>query len=91
TPGPLAPARELLGEMLLDAGSAAEALTAFEASMAKEPGRFRGAYGAARAAEAAGDAAAARRYYQRVLEIARDADSPRAEIQRARTYVDAQP
>jgi tetratricopeptide (TPR) repeat protein len=91
TPGPLAPARELLGEMLLDAGSAAEALTAFEASMAKEPGRFRGAYGAARAAEAAGDAAAARRYYQRVLEIARDADSPRAEMQRARTYLDASP
>jgi tetratricopeptide (TPR) repeat protein len=91
TPGPLAPARELLGEMLLDAGSAAEALTAFEASMAKEPGRFRGAYGAARAAEAAGDAAAARRYYQRVLEIARDADSPRPEMQRARMYLGTTP
>jgi hypothetical protein len=91
TPGPLAPARELLGEMLLDAGNPRDALTAFEASMAKEPGRFRGAYGAARAAEAAGDAAAARRHYQRVLEIARDADSPRAEIERARTYVAARP
>jgi hypothetical protein len=91
TPGPLAPARELLGEMLLEAGNPRDALAAFEASMAKEPGRFRGAYGAARAAEAAGDAAAARRYYERVLEIARGADSPRAEIQRARTYIDTSP
>ena len=89
TPGPLVPARELLGEMLLDAGQAAAALQAFEASMAKEPGRFRGAFGAARAAEAASDAAAARRYYQRALEIARDTDSTRAEIERARTYLAA--
>jgi tetratricopeptide (TPR) repeat protein len=89
TPGPLAPARELLGEMLLEAGRAAEALRAFEASIAKEPGRFRGAFGAARAAEAAGDTAAARRHYERTLEIARDADSPRPEIERARAYLDA--
>jgi hypothetical protein len=87
TPGPLAPARELLGEMLLEAGDAAGALVAFEASMAKEPGRFRGAFGAARAAEAAGDAAKAREYYARTAEIARDADSPRPEIERARSYL----
>src|SRR5690606_16895906 len=49
SPGPLAPARELLGEMLLEAGDASGALAAFEATMAKEPGRIRGAYGAARA------------------------------------------
>jgi hypothetical protein len=59
--------------------------------VAKEPGRFRGAFGAARAAEAAGDAAGARHYYQTLLEIARDADSPRPEIQRARTYLGASP
>jgi tetratricopeptide (TPR) repeat protein len=88
TPGPLAPARELLGEMLLEAGNAGDALQAFEASIAKEPGRFRGAFGAARAAEAAGDTAAARRYYARAVEIARDADSPRPEIERARRFVD---
>jgi tetratricopeptide (TPR) repeat protein len=91
TPGPLAPARELLGEMLLEAGEAQDALRAFEATVAKEPGRFRGAFGAARAAEAAGDAAGARHYYQTLLEIARDADSPRPEIQRARTYLGASP
>jgi tetratricopeptide (TPR) repeat protein len=87
SPGPLAPTRELLGEMLLEAGDAAGALAAFEASMEKEPGRFRGAFGAARAAEAAGDAAKAREHYARTMEIARDADSPRPEIERARTYL----
>jgi len=87
SPGPLAPARELLGEMLLEAGDAAGALAAFEASMMKEPGRFRGAFGAARAAEAGGDAAKAREYYARTIEIARDADSPRPEIERAKGYL----
>lgn len=87
SPGPLAPARELLGEMLLEAGDPAGALAAFEASMTKEPRRFRGAFGAARAAEAAGDAAKAREYYGRTVEIAREADSPRPEIARARNYL----
>ncbi len=86
SPGPIAPARELLGEMLLEAGNAKEALTAFEATMAKEPNRFRGAYGAARAAEAIGNKAAARKYYQRVLEIAKDSDTMRAELKRARSF-----
>jgi tetratricopeptide (TPR) repeat protein len=90
TPGPLAPARELLGEMLLEAGNPAGALEAFEASIAKEPGRFRGAFGAARAAEAAGDTTAAQRHYRRALEIAQRADSPRPEIQRARSFLGAQ-
>jgi tetratricopeptide (TPR) repeat protein len=87
SPGPLAPARELLGEMLLESGDPREALVAFEATMKKEPGRFRGAYGAARAAEAAGDRAKARRYFQTLLEIARSADGERPELQRARAFV----
>ena len=89
TPGPLAPARELLGEMHLEAGDAPAALRAFEASIAKEPGRFRGAFGAARAAEAAGDAASARKHYARALEIANEADTARPEIERARRYLAA--
>jgi len=87
TPGPLAPARELLGDMLLEAGNPAEALIEFEKSMAKEPRRFRGAYGAAQSAEAAGDREKARRYFQSVLEIAADADSPRVEIEQAQKYL----
>ena len=60
TPGPLAPARELYGFMLLDRGMAKEALAAFEATKAKEPNRFHGFAGAAKAAEKLGDKAAAR-------------------------------
>jgi len=87
TPGPLAPARELLGEMLLETGRADAALRAFEASMQKEPGRFRGAYGAAHAAEAAGSEVDARTYYGRVVELAAGSDSTRPELERARSYV----
>jgi tetratricopeptide (TPR) repeat protein len=89
SPGPLAPARELYGEMLLDAGRAKDALTAFEMTMRKEPNRFRGLYGAARAAEAAGDKAKAREYYTKLLEIAKEADSERAELQQAKKFVGA--
>lgn len=89
TPGPLAPARELLGEMQLEAGDPSAALREFEASMAKEPGRLRGAFGAARAAEAAGDAASARKHYARMLEIAANADTARPELERARRYLAA--
>jgi hypothetical protein len=87
SPGPIAPARELLGYMLLDAGRAKEALIAFEATMKKEPNRFRGAYGAARAAELAGDRAKARTYYLQLLAIAKEADSERPEIAAARKFV----
>jgi tetratricopeptide (TPR) repeat protein len=86
SPGPIAPARELLGEMLLEAGNAKEALAVFEATMQKEPNRFRGAYGAARAAEAAGDKARAAKLYAQVVAIAKNADSPRPELQRARSF-----
>ncbi len=91
SPGPIAPARELLGEMLLEAGNAKDALVAFEMTRQKEPNRFRGAYGAARAAEAAGDRARAAKYYRQVLDIAKGADTQRAELQHARAYVKQSP
>ena len=87
SPGPLAPARELFGYMLLDAGKATEALVAFEATMKKEPNRFRGIYGGARAAETLGDRAKATVYYTKLLEVAKDADTERPELQHAKTYV----
>lgn len=86
SPGPIAPARELLGEMLLEAGQPKDALAAFEATMKKEPNRFRGAYGAARAAEALGNKTAARQYYRQVVTIAKDADTQRPELVRARSF-----
>jgi hypothetical protein len=87
SPGPLAPARELLGEMLLLAGDSRGALAAFEATMAKEPNRFRGIFGAATAAEALGDAARARQHYSKLLEVGGGGSGNRAELQRARQYL----
>jgi tetratricopeptide (TPR) repeat protein len=86
SPGPLAPARELYGDMLLAAGRHRDALTAYEATMKKEPNRFRGTYGAARAAELAGDRAKAAGYYKQLLEIAKDADTTRPELSSARQF-----
>jgi tetratricopeptide (TPR) repeat protein len=86
TPGPLAPARELLGQMLLELGQPSEALTEFEATLKKEPNRFRAVYGAATAAAKAGDRARARTYYGQLLKICERADTPgRPELQEART------
>ena len=75
------------GDMLLEAGKAKEALAAFEATMKKEPNRFRGIYGAARAAEAAGDHAKAAAYYKQLLEVAKEADTERPELQQAKKFV----
>jgi len=87
SPGPLAPARELYGYMLLDAGKAKEALVAFELTMKKEPNRFRGIYGGARAAETLGDRAKATAYYKKLLEVAKEADSQRPELEHAKKFV----
>lgn len=87
SPGPLAPARELLGYMLVDAGRAQEALAAFEATVKKEPNRFRGLYGAGRAAEASGNRAKATAFYRQLLEVAGEADTERAELQHARKFI----
>jgi tetratricopeptide (TPR) repeat protein len=84
SPGPLAPARELYGEMLLEAGKTKEALVAFELTMKKEPNRFRGIAGAARAAEQAGDKAKAGAYYKKLLEVAKTADTERVELVQAK-------
>ena len=62
---PIMPARELYGMMLLERGMAKEALAAFEATLKKEPNRLGAEIGAARAAEKAGDLAAAKRALRR--------------------------
>ena len=88
SPGRILPARELLGDMLLDSGRAKEALTTFEASMVNDPKRFRSLSGAARAAVAAGDADKAGSYYRRMIEMT-DANSQRPDIVSARAYLAA--
>ncbi|HEY7519434.1 MAG TPA: hypothetical protein VIE36_14185 [Methylomirabilota bacterium] len=87
TPGPILPARELLGDMLLELNRPAEALAQYEASMAKEPNRFRGIYGAARAAELTGDRARARAHYDRLMQQIGSSDADRPEIRHARAFM----
>jgi tetratricopeptide (TPR) repeat protein len=89
TPGPIIPARELLGDMLMQAGKHKEALAAYEHSMRVEPNRFRGLAGAARAAELAGEKATAKGYYQRLLKLAEKGDGDRPILKTARAYVGA--
>jgi hypothetical protein len=83
TPGYIAPARELLGEMLLELKQPAQALKEFEVSAQHDPNRFRGTYGSALAAAQAGDMAAARAYYAKLLELAGKGDA-RSELQQAK-------
>jgi tetratricopeptide (TPR) repeat protein len=84
TPGRIVPARELLGEMLLQLNQPEAALKEFEASQAREPNRFRNYLGSAKAAEMAGDRAKAASYYQKLVALAKDADTDRPELANAR-------
>ena len=85
TPGRLLPARELLGDMLMEMNRPADALKEYEASQLREPNRYRGLYGAALAASQAGDKAKAKQYYARLVEMAGKGERP--ETGRARAYL----
>ena len=86
TPGRLLPARELLGDMLLELKQPAAALKEYEASQEREPNRFRGYAGAAKAAEQSGQRTKAAEYYRKLIALAKNADSARPEIAHAKTY-----
>jgi hypothetical protein len=90
TPGRILPARELLGEMLLQLKRPAEALQAFEASQAREPNRFRGLHGAALAATQTGERAKAKLYFGRLVELAAHGDM-RPELSAARIWLARNP
>jgi len=81
------PMRELLAELLLESGQAVAALNEFETSLKSTPNRYRGLWGAARAADAAGDRTKAAGYFAKVVELTRNADTPRPEIALARAQV----
>jgi tetratricopeptide (TPR) repeat protein len=90
TPARLLPARELLGEMLLDLNRPADALKEFEASHVREPERFRGYYGAAQAASQSGDKAQAKRYFAKLVEMSSQGTG-RPELAHARAFLAANP
>jgi len=82
TPGAVTPAREMLAELLLLEHRPKEALPEYEKVLAIAPNRFDALYGAARAADAAGDASAATGYFQKLIGIA--AGDERTELKTAR-------
>jgi tetratricopeptide (TPR) repeat protein len=94
TPGAILPAREQLGELLIELKQPAPALQAFETSLLSSPNRFNGIYGAARAARLAtdqgnrvADRQKAMMYYGRLLKLSRGADSVRPEIEEAKAFL----
>ena len=87
TPGVILPAREMLGDMLLQSKQPAEALDAFETTLRTAPNRFNSLYGAARAAKLAGDNEKAKTYYAKLLSICEHADGDRPELKEARTLL----
>jgi tetratricopeptide (TPR) repeat protein len=86
SPGRLVPARELLGDMLLEDGQAAEAFIAYETSQKRDPKRFRALWGAGQAAETSGDKDKARSYYTQLVDMAGSGE-PRVELVAARDWL----
>ena len=86
TPGRLLPARELLGDMLMELTRPAEALKEYEVSQQREPNRYRGLYGAGQAAAQSGNRDKARYHFSKLIELAGSGDL-RPETEKARRYL----
>jgi tetratricopeptide (TPR) repeat protein len=87
TPGVIVPARELLGEMLLETKQPAEALPQFEAVLRTAPNRFNALVGAGRAAKLSGNDEKAKTYYRTMLAMCEHADGDRPELREAKTQL----
>ena len=83
----LYPLRELFAELLLETGQPAAALSEFEAALKQTPNRYRAFLGIARAANAAGDRQKASEYYGKLVDLAKNADTERQEIQEAKNFL----
>jgi dienelactone hydrolase/lysophospholipase L1-like esterase len=91
TPGPVAPARELLGELLLELGRPGEALREFETALATAPNRLAAVYGAARAAVQASDLERATLHFTRLVAQGARAEGDRHEVVEAREFLARHP
>jgi tetratricopeptide (TPR) repeat protein len=87
TPGAILPAREQLGDLLLETGQPTQALSSFEVALREAPNRFNGLYGAARAAELAGDRKKAAGYYAQLVKLCERADGARPELEQAKVFL----
>src|SRR3954452_21209863 len=83
----LYPLRELFAELLLETGQPAAALREFETALEQTPNRYRTFLGIARAANAAGDRQKASEYYDKLVNLAKHADTERQEIREAKNFL----
>jgi tetratricopeptide (TPR) repeat protein len=79
--------RELLGDLLREVGQPQAALREYATALVNTPNRYRGLYGAAVAAQAAGDRPAATNYFTKLVALAGNADTERPELARARAFL----
>ena len=86
SPGRIVPARELLGDMLLESGRPGDALAEYERSQARDPNRYRSLYGAGQVAALSGNHGKARHYFSKLIEFAGSGDL-RPEVETARRYL----
>jgi len=91
TPGPLVPARELLGELLLETNQPGEAFLAFRAALHESPDRLGGLAGAARAASLAGDVAESQAYAARLDAVTAGGDGTRPALVETRELLKLEP
>jgi tetratricopeptide (TPR) repeat protein len=83
----LYPMRELLGDLLMEQQQPAQALTEYESSLQATPNQLRGLYGAAKAAEAAGQPEKAGDFFRKLAELTKDADTDRPEIREVKPFL----
>lgn len=81
------PARGMLADMLLKMDRPAEALAEYEADLKTNPKRFNSLYGAARAAEGAGNTEKASHYYAQLVKNCDGSDSARPELSEAKEWL----
>ena len=89
TPGPIVPAHEMLGDLLVATGQPGLALAEYEASLHISPNRFHALAGAAHAAFLSGDKVKARTYYAQLVAVAKHADPDVAAITEAKAFLAA--
>jgi tetratricopeptide (TPR) repeat protein len=83
----LYPMRELLGDLLLEMGNPTAALNEYEAALEANANRYRGFWGAARAADAAGDRQKAAGYFTKLVALSKNADTDRPETEQAKAFL----
>lgn len=88
TPGEVLPADELLGDLYFALNQPGKALEAYEINLKGHPNRFNGLYGAAVAAKKIGDNEKAKKYFSELIELAKNSNSDRLELQEAKEFIE---